>query len=676
MKRNILIDLLIVAVLALAVRVVYIGQLAHTPFFDTPIWFDTSYHDTWARSLNDMEISKQGEKSIERYHDNRVLELLRMNTGFDGVYFRAPLYPYFLGAVYMLTGGESYPSRLPQAFLGMITAVLAYLLALSLTRKRAIALIAGVGSALYGMLVYFDGELLLETLFIPLLLAALLAYHRTRNSGKDWHLLIPGLLLGLAVITRPNALVILPIFLIDLFTLKGESGSELPLLKRSIAGLLLLIGCLLPILPVTLHNVIRGNDMVLISSQGGFNFYIGNNSKSDGLHSYIPGLGPNWDVPSASQLAYQAEGRLLKPSEVSSYYYKLGRQYIVNMPLDWAKLMVKKFYAFWNHREIANNRDLYFFKGETWIMPLLRVLGFWLLAPLGLLGWWLSWRKKLLPGWFIWSIPVYTLSVIAFFVTARFRTPLIPLLLIMSGVAIMQLLSREPGATRRDKLVLIAILIGLGIFVNSNLIEFQVDAAHSHFSLAGVHMTSGDLKAAKGEYIKTLEENPNYGLAHLNLGMIAYKQGDPRKAEEEYLKELEVNPNDAMALNNLGALRFEEGKLEEAMQYYDKAYNLQPNFAGAAVNLAESIFNMGLEKANAGETEQAAGYFQRACELDDSKAHYFFNFALTLGRLGYQDAAMAQLQKSLQIDPNYEPAKNLYQMITGQASSDGTNANP
>jgi len=47
---------------------------------------------------------------------------------------------------------------------------------------------------------------------------------------------------------------------------------------------------MIPILPVALRNIIEGYEFVLISTQGGANFYIGNCKDADGIT--VVALGP------------------------------------------------------------------------------------------------------------------------------------------------------------------------------------------------------------------------------------------------------------------------------------------------------------------------------------------------------------------------------------------------
>lgn len=647
-RRN---DLILVGGLALVLRLIYISQLANTPFFESPI-VDADFHNVWAR------------------------DILEKGIGHEGVFFRAPLYPYFLALVYSLTNGSFLLARIVQAFLGSLTAILTYLIAQSVTGKRTVALIAGIGAALYGMLVYYDGELLVETLFIPLFLTAVYFYSISRKSHRSTGLLTSGLFLGLATITRATALVIIPVIVLDIILRRSKDGFKMALLPRAFRIFAFLTGCFLPIFPVTWHNVYQGGDFVLIGSYGGVNFYIGNNPESDGLHSHIPGLGCNWDLPMASFRAYQAEGRYLLPSEVSAFYSKLAWRFIANRPFDWAKLTLRKFVAFWNRLEISNNRDLYFFRNETKILPVLSILGFWIVGPLGLLGWWISWRKKLTPNWFNWIMPLYMVSVISFFVTARFRAPVIPFLLIYSGITFSYLANAFQPVALRQKIFYIGILIVLGLFVNANPYRFQKEnLAHSYFSLGNAFLKSGDLDGATAAYHSAIAADSAYGLVHLNLGVVQYRRGDKPGAEREYLEELDLNPRNAMALNNLGVLRMEEGKLEAAKLLYERAHEFEPYFQDAKVNLAECLFKLGMERAKNDGAEDALTYFQRACFLQNDNPLYHYNYALSLGKMGYGEPAAEHLQRTLELKPDFTPAKELLDRLRAQSSLE-TNLSP
>lgn len=181
--------------LALALRLIYLWQMQDNPCFTTPL-MDAAYHDQWARRI------AAGDW-----------------LGHE-VFFRAPLYPYFLGLLYRLLGADPLAVRVVQFVIGSLTCGLTCLLGWRLA-SPAVGLLAGLGAALYGPLIYFDGELLLpvlETFWgVALLLCLAWAIEPGQRGatpageGRVWPWLLSGLALGLFALTRPNILAFAPV---------------------------------------------------------------------------------------------------------------------------------------------------------------------------------------------------------------------------------------------------------------------------------------------------------------------------------------------------------------------------------------------------------------------------------------------------------------------------------
>jgi Tfp pilus assembly protein PilF len=482
-------------------------------------------------------------------------------------------------------------------------------------------------------------------------------------------LLIPGILMGLAAITRPSGLVLLPVILLDIFFFSDASDTVTDLRKKFSRAVLIILGCLLPILPVTLHNLQRG-DFALIATQGGVNFYIGNNPTADGQHAILPGV-PNWDVERASLYASRVAGRNLSASEVSSLYYQMGRKFIFNDTVAWVKLTFKKFCAFWNAIEVSNNRDLYFFKHETAIMPILRIIGFWLVAPLGIMGIWIGWRKKLLPKWFVAFILIYMLSVVLFFVSARFRAPVIPFLIICAAVTLTFFQKRRATIISRERIIMIIVLHIFIVFVNTNPWDLQKEnTAHAYFSLGTHYLDSNQYLPAKQAFEATIAANPNFLQAHLNLGITSYRTGDMAAAERHYMTELQINPGESKAINNLGNLRVAQGRYAEARELYQRVLELERFSGSANITQAHIEYTLGMEKAIAGENEAAAQHFRQALKLDNQKATYHYSYALITGRMGDIATAKKHLGAALQIMPEFKAARELLNGILESESKD------
>jgi len=246
--------------------------------------------------------------------------------------------------------------------------------------------------------------------------------------------------------------------------------------KRAIAyAIAVLLGAALLISPVAVRNYVVAGDLVPISSQGGVNFYIGNNPDSDGSTPLLPGARASWwgIYYDSTQLAETAEGRQLRASQVSNYWFKKGLGFIGDEPGAALRLMIKKLALFWGGPEVANNKDIYFFSRWTSFLGILLwrwhlFSPFGIVAPLALAGMVLVWRRREGRGAGLLTlfIFIYMFSVILFFVNARFRMPVIPLLLPFSAYCLATLFRERHWKGIFLSLVLILIF---GVVVNLNL---------------------------------------------------------------------------------------------------------------------------------------------------------------------------------------------------------------
>ncbi len=136
---------------------------------------------------------------------------LAHGLGFDLSIRRTPLYPWFLSGAIVLFGEELQAIALVQHALGIVTAASVYALG-RLTFGRLAGLGAGLLTALDGTLLVSERYVMPEALLVPLLLMTLimatLAIRRRSSRG----FLLTGLLLGLSVLCKPVAQVLVPLF--------------------------------------------------------------------------------------------------------------------------------------------------------------------------------------------------------------------------------------------------------------------------------------------------------------------------------------------------------------------------------------------------------------------------------------------------------------------------------
>jgi Tfp pilus assembly protein PilF len=619
---------------AFLLRLIYIFQMRDNPFFNFP-QIDTLWHHLWAK------------------------EIAGGNIIGSEVFFRAPLYPYFLGLIYSIFGDGPFTYRIIQSLLGSFSCVLVYFIALRLFNKRT-ALIAGLIAAFYSVFIYFDNELLITNLFVFLFLLLLLVMINNGEKPSNRRIYIIGLVCGLAAIARPTILVILPVLVYYLFFYRRKAQAKPK--RKLIPIAILFAGLLTVILPVTIRNYVVGKDIVLISYQGGVNFWIGNNEQSDGKTAGAPGYfkaqGEYQDNVkfSSRRVAENDLGRELKPSQISSYWYKKGFEYIATHPDGFIKLFIKKLYFLWNSYEIESNRNLYSQRKYSSLLSILQwhtLLGFpfGLIAPLALAGIYITIRK-----WerryflFLGMLFSYQLILILFFITSRFRVPTLPFLIILAAVALDYFITRIKR--KKPKLIIPLIIFFAGLLISNSLLfgVKPLETSRSNQAMAAMYMRQNMPDSAAVYAQKAVDENPN-DPAGLNFLGTAYEQmKDYDRCAETFERSIELNPDDAYAQNHLGYAYYRLG-----------SYQLALNRCRAALAIDSSIIdiytNLGNIYRDLGQTDSAFMILRRGYRIDSSNVAFLNNYAVILRENKAYDRAITILERAVEIEPGYLPAR-------------------
>ncbi len=530
------------------------------------------------------------------YHHEWALDLVAGGTPGTDAFFRGPLYPYFLSVLYRISGSSIAFAVFIQHIIGALTAGLIYLTARELF-SRSVSLVAGLATALYWVLVFMEGDLLIETTFIFLnTLAMLLLLQGTRRHSL-LRLAAGGFVLGLAVIDRPSILVFLPAVPISLYL----AGRRRPAGERGWVKQTLVVGlaCVIPIAPVMVRNYVVARAIVPVGASGGVNFYIGNNPASDGSTAIVPGTRAEWwgGYNDAIAIAERAEGHKLKLAEVSDYYFKRGFDYIRSHPGEAWRLMGKKFMMFWGSGERANDKYIYFF----WHLAGMKYVplpGFWLIAPLAILGGFLLWRRRSELAMFYLFVIVYSLGVIAFFVNARFRLPVVPVLCMFAGYSAVYLVR---GIRERQIAVVRALLIlaAAAILVNSDYAyRRQMRAyseAFSNYTLGNAYLQMGAEGTALQHYARAAEINQQYPTpayraiqreVDFNLGFLLWRDGLCSRAIEVLERVGGADEMTRQALDCLGDCYLKRQDLANAQRVYEHLLQLSSSDQRAITGLA------------------------------------------------------------------------------------------
>lgn len=581
------------------------------------------------------------------------------------VFFRAPLYPYLLGAQFVLFRGSLFAARIVQATLGALVPVALYLLGRRVFGWREA--VAGAAVAVtYPFLIYFSNELLIVSVAVLLNVLLLLAVMRADGKSSVGRWFVAGVMLGCSAITRPNVLVFAPFLFLWMWRRARDTadsrlsasdaspaaGRASPLAIASRRFALVLLGAAVIISPVAVRNYAVGRDFVPIASQGGINFFIGNNAASDGASAMLPALGTGWEYDDAIRIAEREEGRSLKPSEVSGFWYRKGIEFLTENPGEAVRLYLRKLALFWDRYEIGSNKDIYHFGRMSPVFVTFSWLNFLLVAPLGLLGMAVTVRRR--PGASLLTLFVlsYMGSVLIFFVNARFRLPTVPFLILLASAAAVWLFDALRSRNLKFLVAGAAFVCAVALFVHTDFYGTHVSQhAHTRYTIGLAYANQGQLEEALEEYRAAIDLWPDYASAHDAMGRALERLGRHEEALEAYGAATTSNRFLASAPMHAGVLLLRMGDMERALEQLREAVERDPS-------MSEAHFYLGSTLAGEGRLEEAEKSFRLSVAADSEFKEAWNGLGRVLEDTGRPREALRAYERALSIDPAFVDAHN------------------
>ncbi|HVG09289.1 MAG TPA: tetratricopeptide repeat protein [Thermoanaerobaculia bacterium] len=469
------------------------------------------------------------------------------------VFFQAPLYPYLLGVLYKVFGHSLDSIYLAQIALAVAGVWALYRAGREMGGERVGLAAAGL-AAFYGPFIFHDVHLLKESLAVSVTCFLLW----TLATRRHW--LVAGLLLGVLALLRENALLLLP------FLLPWGKG----FVRKSAA---LVGGLVLALLPVAIRNGIVGGDFLPTTSQGGVNFYIGNNPEADGTYQpIVPGKQiPALERQEPMRVAEREVGRKLSPGEVSSFWMGKALGWAADHPGSFLRLQLRKLGMFWSWYEQPDAVDYYWVRGRSPALRWIALVEFGAVTLLALAGLWMIRRN---PGPFAPALLFalgWMLTTIIFFLFSRYRLPAVPALMLLAAIPLARV-------SRKGILAVAAALI------LPHLAGFQPRLDLVHYNLGRIEDERGNPDAAREHYKAAFILNPRDFLACLNLGNHAARNGDWATALRFFQRAEELEPTSDDVQSNLGGVYLAMGQLDEAEARFDRALALNPENPSALHN--------------------------------------------------------------------------------------------
>ncbi len=661
--------LLGVVVIAVVVRLVAQGEMATAPATFAPIIDSEAY----------------------------LLQGLRVAAGHDvveGVYFQAPLYPLLLGSVLGLGGIEAPGAdeassvgaldpavverslalgRMLNLLLGVLAAALVWRVGQTLFSPR-VGVMAGVLAALYGPFVFYEGHLLKVSLSLVFLPWAVLAVGRAAQRASALSFVWCGVALALGGLVQGH-----------LQPLAGVAAALVLLrppraLDRAFglrAAVAIIAGALLVAAPVITRNSLVQGELVLSTAQGGAALYLCNNPGNPrGVAEHSTRIR---QVPRHERDDFHAEterltGRVMTAGEISSYWADQALSWIRAEPGAWLATEGRKFLALVSRHESADNTG--YFLGEqvsrvlrwtparfgsvlplAWGGILIVLLSLWRPSASRVVGGACRGRAA---GRFALAagLIAYAGVTLVFCITARYRMPMVPLLLVYAGVPLAAL--SDFIGRRRGWAVVVAVFAGWLLTLAAETSagpfdaeELQRQQAVRYRNRGLVSFGRGDLPAARNDLEAALAAHAGGIRIQVDLARLALAEGstggDPSGGRESALSHLQravaMDSDDGATWADIGLLAYE---LDYGLAAYalDRAAEAR---AGGREVLQYLVLSLLALPDDDGRLEQAVARARQLTEAapDDDDGHGLLALAhLRRGRESEARAALADYDRT------------------------------
>jgi 4-amino-4-deoxy-L-arabinose transferase-like glycosyltransferase len=399
---------------ALALRVGFVLSTDYVAFFDP------ADYDRHARSM---------------LHGHGYPGSLISGPG-DPTAYRMPLFPLFLAGVYAIAGESWEAARLAQALLGTVTVGLIGALGWRLFDRR-VGLAALALAAAFPPFIVLSGTLMSENLLLPLELAAVLAILEHRRSAHRYRwAAVGGLLCGLAMLTRPNAIVLAPALAAGVWS----TG-------RWRAAAVLLVAAAMVYSPWPIRNALTLHDFVPLSTELGLVATSTYNQYSADLDKRAGQWVAPWQHPDNPSSRILAQKNLTEP-EMDRRMTAEARHYVRTHPTYPAEV------GFWNSMRLLHVIE----PNPYWHWQNIGISrrggqfarwGFYPILLLALAGVLLGGVRRA-PGW-IWLTPVLMWASLVFLNNEpRARAPIDPYFLLVGALGVVALWDRpRRGRTRQ-----------------------------------------------------------------------------------------------------------------------------------------------------------------------------------------------------------------------------------
>lgn len=521
--------LLAALALAAAFRLANFAFLRGTPFVDK-LQLDHLYYDAWAQRI-----------------------LAGDWAGGGGAFWADPLYAYFLAGLYAMAGHSLVFVRLVQCGLGVATTYLTAQLGYRVSGSAAVGNLAALLTAVFVPAIYYDATIEKTSLCLVLFSGALLLYF----GGSIRSAFGAGIVLGGAILTRGNLLLLVPLGALALLTdPENRQTHKVRLLHASAFA----VGALLIVGTVTVRNLTVSGTPVLITGNLGQNLYVGQVcSKGDGTYRCdFLRPDPLYEEADFRREAERRVGHALSGAETATYWRGEALRAMLANPRGVARRALHNLRMFFHQYENSDNHNIDA-QAEFSLVLALPFLWMGQLFPFSVLGVFLTWRGNRNFRLLACVVGVYCMSMLPFMVFTRYRTTVLPCMALLAAAAILWLVERVGERSWRAVGSASGALLVLGMFS----LSWPTWMAAAHTKSMGVtfhnmgeqYLVEGRTDNAIRVFERAVESAPEVVTASMRrLGELYRQRKDYARAESYMLRVLDRKPDSTLGRHALAQL--------------------------------------------------------------------------------------------------------------------------
>ena len=605
---------LLLFLFALIVRTIYFFEFKENPYFN------------YVHPAHDSIIVHNG-----------AMEICNGNVLLDREGSRYPFYTYFVSAIYLLMGEKIYGVWIAQFILGALAAALLFLTGSRLFNRR-VGVIVSLFYALYGPNLFYEGVMLRAALTEFLAVLSFYFLLRLTREISYGNLVLSGIALSMMIQCRPNTVMVLPLVMIYLYfkILKEE------VLKRK---LMYFFTFMLALIAIGTPLLVRG-----IYVEKGFQFYDPGGPSVFLMGNLVDYDGSGWHGGSPRFHSLQ---KAYHEKVYHDYRWVLNKVFkeMIDYPLGFVGLYVRKAYHFFNNYEIPSNNNFYLHQRFSNLLknPLSNFSLVISLAFLGLVMTFKDYRKIILLYVFLLAM---TGSVLLFYNVSRFRMPAVPFYLLFSSVGVYALY--QLVLDRKFVKIFFAAFLVVGLLFCLKVPDIQKIRRNDYGMLCSIyderaieHINKGFYQEALKGYKTFMKICPSYKTTKIynNVGNLYCEMGLYDEALREFRNALQLKSDCMEAHVNLGSMYIEKGLYDEAVEHLKEAERLDPG-------RAEVYINLGVVYSGRGDFDKAVEVLKKAVSLNHDFWQLHYNLAIAYENKKLYRESIESYKKVLELQPD------------------------